>query len=159
MKKRGLFICLFCLLLVLSTGCSLLTPSPKTFSSNGLTIELTSAFKESDMEGFLVSFESNTVLVMGIKEEFSLVKEYAEDLESYAELVVEVNGVDSEVVKEKGLTYFVYEATADGQDFTYIGVVYEGSDAYWLVNLVCQSSKYSNLKDTMLQYAASVKVE
>lgn len=161
MKKRVLSV-LLCLVLILCTGCSILdaaASSPKTFSKSGLSIELTTAFQEKEHVSFTAYYLSSDTMVTALLEEYNLFEGYGiNSLEDYAALVMQANGLDGEPEYKNGLLCFFYDAEVNGKDFSYMAVVYEGEDGFWLLNFASESKNFDNLLPTFITYAKSVKV-
>lgn len=157
MKKRVLGLALV-LILVLSTGCGVFVDSPKTFTKSGLSITLTEAFSEKEYVTFTAYYLSSNMMVTALKEEFSLFDGMNLTLDEYAQLVIEANSLDAEVSHENGLVCFTFQQAVNGKDFSYLAAVYEAEDAYWLVQLGCESGNFEKLKDEMVKYAQSVEV-
>ena len=156
MRKRILAL-LLCIVLLASAGCS---AQPKDFSKEGLTITLTEDFKEQNDKSYTAYYLSDTVAVYALREEFELFEggDVEVDLPYYMDLVIEANGLDSKPQEKNDLLYFVFEKEVKDNDFTYYAFVYEGSDAFWLVQFCCETKNAEKLEDTIFQYAKSVKV-
>lgn len=158
MKKRSLIALILCAVMLMTTACGL-AASPKTFSVSGLTIELTDAFAEKDIMGYTKVLQSLDTQVFILKEEFSLFAELGDvTFDDYIALVMEANGIESGLTQEDGLTYFTYEFDANGHTYTYFTTLHEGSDAFWLVQFVCDATNYEKLHSSFIQYAKSIKV-
>lgn len=154
MKKRSLIALLLCAVMLLACGCS---AEPKTFTTNGLTIELTDDFTEETMDGFTAAFQSKDVFVFALKESFNVLGSDM-NLDEYAQLVLDANTMEAEIQHESEQTFFTFEKSVSGKDMTYTAVVYKGEDAYWMIQFACLTSDYAKLKDTILGYAATVEV-
>lgn len=160
MKKRVLCV-LLCLVLILCTGCSLLDAgaSSKTFEKNGFSIELTTAFQEKEHVSFTAYFLSSDTMVTALLEEYDLFEGYnVNSLEDYANLVMQANKLTGEPEYKDDLLCFFYDAQVNGKDFTYMAVVYEGEEGYWLINIASESKHFDKLLPTFITYAKSVKV-
>ena len=130
----------------------------KTFEADGMSITLTTAFSEEDYEGYTACYDSHQVAVFVLKED---VDDFEDGLtlEEYADLLVLANADSgAEKSKEKDMITMEYEAVSgeDNEKYTYFGVVYEGSDAFWMVQFVCKSSKYEDFKPDFIKWAESV---
>ena len=155
-KAFALFLTLVLSAAVL-TGC--FSEEPVEFSNSGMTVTLTSAFKEVEHEGFTAAYDSRDIAVFAIKEMISDLPGGASlTLEDYGKLVLETNGLDTTLSKEGLLTYFVFEKDIDGAKYSYFSSVYKGSDAFWLFQFACKSSSFDGLKDDVISYASSVEV-
>jgi hypothetical protein len=151
-------------MLLALTGCPLGGAAEKTFTREGLTITLTDEFTEKDdIQGQTVYFEAVRYIATALKEEFHMLEDVGIEasgmsLDEYAELVVELNGFNTSVVKKDGLTTFNYEASVGGQDFTYFATVHKGADAFWLIQFFCETKNYASFESKFIEWAKSVKV-
>lgn len=141
---------------------SVRTVRPKEFSEAGMTITLTNAFDEESYPGFTQCYESKSVAVFTLKEDFSLapgLEDYT--LEEYAALVVQNNQVDpSELENAQGVVFFDYVTQgSDGQDYYYMVTMHKGNDAFWLVQFATPESNQDKIYDQFLTWAASVTFE
>lgn len=138
------------------------TVEPEEFSAEGMAITLTNQFDEVSYQGFTQCYESKTVAVFTLKEDFTLMdglEDYT--LEDYGLLVVQSNGMDSSVLRtEKGILYFDYTTQGgDGQDYYYMATLHKGSDAFWLIQFATPASNESKYRDQFLDWAATVDFE
>ncbi len=169
-QKRGIIIIIIAAIIGICIG---LLPSilskekvePKTFSSNGLTITLTTEFEEQKADGFDVYFSSTKIGIFAFKELFY---EYGYDysdltLEEYAELLLEANNLKlvSSVETVEGLTYFEYDYEDDSTGITYtsFSVVYKGSDEFWMVAFDTTQKKAQDYRADIIEMAKSVQVD
>lgn len=138
-------------------------PEPETFTYEDFSITLTDEFYESAYDGFTATYDSSDCAVFVIEEEF----EYFEDsdvdtLEEYCQLVIDVNeyGDDTAIKTNDGLMFFEYTGTNTQVDleFTYIAFVYEGSDAFWLVQFAIPSEYVQEMSDDVFTWAKSVEI-
>ena len=95
MKKiASLFLCAF--LLLTAAGCAShsnpFSAEEKLFSSDGMEITLTKAFRKTSVDGYTVCYDSSKVAVFALKEAFSLAEGLEEmTLDDYRELVLQAN--------------------------------------------------------------------
>lgn len=159
-KLLPVFVAVVAVAVAATTVYACLNPNSteKVFSKSGLSITLTEDFREEDYLSFTATYESKNVLVIALKEEYVLFEDKI-SLEEYAQLVIDVNQIDADVKKTDGLINFSYIAQANGKNYKYFAVVYEGSDAFWMVQFACENEKYDELESTILQYAKSVVVD
>ncbi len=164
MKK--LLIGLLSLIIVLSMcSCGILNAvmgaKEKTFEKAGLTITLTEKFYERDYVSFTAVYESNDIAVFTLKEKRSLFASYDKNmtLSKYADLVVSANNLENDFEEDDGLYCTTYEREANGKEMMYYAFVFEGDDAFWLVNIACESKNAEKLEDTIMSYAKSIVVE
>lgn len=155
------FICLLCCAMVAS--CSILAPTDKEFTKEGMTITLTSAFKEEDTEGMTASYLSTSIGVSALKESFESFEDAGASssmpLKEYAELVIEANEFSSTITEKEGITCFNYEDDSSGENFIYLGTVHRSGDAYWYVQFYCQEKDYEKNESTFLKWAKSIKFD
>ena len=135
----------------------------KVFSKAGMEITLTEDFYEKDMAAYTAYYESKTSIVLSIKEEFTIFENAGIStdisLREYAEMVLTNNVKNNiEVTEKDGLTFFEFDKTANGKDFTYFAVVFRGDDAYWLFQFACETKNYDKLSKDFIAYAKSVKL-
>lgn len=135
---------------------------PKDFSAEGMNITLTDAFDEENYQGFTQCYESRSVLVSTLKEEFTLMpglEDYT--INDYAELVCQSNRVDSsELENEQGIVFFDYVTRGDdGKDYYYMVTMHKGNDAFWLIQFATPESNQDKMYDQFLSWAASVTFE
>ena len=158
---------ILCVVLALSAIfclASCFSAKEKTFSKEGLTITLTDAFKEKEMEGFAVAYDSPTVAVFAIKEGYDLFDD-AEDmtLEEYGALVYAANSSKTKdaPAQKNGVYCMEYDFTnpEENESFHYVVAVYKGSDAFWTISIACRTDDFSKLESDMFAYAKSVKVD
>lgn len=160
MKKRILMlIVLFGIGFVLS-GC--LASQDKVFTIDDLQITLTDDFKETDQdEGFTAYFESNTIGVAIMKETFASLEvidlNSESTIEEYIAAVQSAGNVSYEIQNKDNITYFTYESEIDGTNFYYMTAFYKGNDAFWIVNLFCEETNKSELENSLMNFAKSVK--
>ena len=134
---------------------------PKTFSADGLSITLTNEFSNAGVDGFTASYASNEVLVLTLKESFTLM-EGLEDytLEEYGNLVIEAKGMAGSVTLQErdGQLYFSYQFTNPDTNevFDYIIVLFKSADAFWTVQFATPESETAAYQQTIFQWAGSV---
>ena len=133
---------------------------PQDFSAAGMTITLNDQFDEVSYEGFTQCFESKSVAVFTLKEDFSLMpglEDYT--LEDYADLVLSANGMLPEELKEEdGILYFDYVTQGgDGEDYYYVATLHKGSDAFWLIQFATPAGNQDKLHDQFIDWAQTVK--
>lgn len=162
MKKISVISVLLLIAIALSS-CSLITfeSSPKTFSKAGLEITLNESFTEKEHNSYTALYDSASAGVITLKEEFSLfpnVDTASMTLAEYAALVIQANNRDSTVQEKDGLTYFVFEAQANGKNFTYFCPVFKSSDAFWLVQFFCTTDSYEKNEAQFFEWAKTVKL-
>lgn len=172
MKK---LVALFLLATMLLSFCACGSAAPKAFSSNGMTITLTSAFKEVSQEGYTVCFDSKDVAVFALKEKFTgtnimvdgssgnMKKDSELTLREYAKLVREANitKTPTPTTEVEGLTTFEFSFLNEelNQTYKYFCVMYKTSDAFWLIQFATLESKYEDNYASILEWAKSVNFD
>lgn len=169
-KRRGLIVLLVAILIGAVIGGAigvamsrnLFGEKPKTFSSNGMSLTLTTGFRETSMEGYTVCYDSKDVAVFVLREGFDLVPGVSElTLDEYVELVRESNkGKDGVTVGREGnLPCMEYRSTNDGTIYYYYTVMYKSSDAFWLVQFATKDANAKELRPRFVEWAKTVKFE
>lgn len=164
-QKRFIFCALVCLLLgaQMFHGCGFITEKEKIFTKTGMTIALTEAFTEKEHAALTAYYESQKLIVTVLKEDFTALRSVGLSsdltLAEYAGLVIAANSIDSEAQEQDGLMFFTYDREAAGEFYTYFASVYKGSDAFWLVRFSCESNDYDALKEQIVKFAHTVKVD
>lgn len=164
MKKiTSVFLCLLMLV-----GCFALTScseSTKTYSKSGFSITMSDDFVEKELVAYTYYLESTTAIMTALKEDFSTFEAVGVStdisLKEYAELIVTANALDSntEITESDGLTYFTYEKDVSGKSFFYVCYVFKGSNAFWSMNLACETSNKDEFTPKFNEWAKSVTVE
>lgn len=132
---------------------------PKDFSAEGMTITLTDDFREESYQGFTQCYESRSVAVFTLKEDFTLMpglKDYS--VYDYGQLVAESNQVDpSELETNRGILYFDYVTQgSDGKDYYYMVTLHKGNDAFWLIEFATPVNNQDQMYSQFLSWAVSV---
>jgi hypothetical protein len=159
MKKIALLMAVLMLTLSLAS-CGLM--GEKTFTKDGISITVKGFFTEQNglNEDYNLILISPDAGVMILKETFDSFASVALDtnmsVKDYAKIVMTSNVLEGEPTEEDGLTYFTYTAESEGQEFTYIGFCFRGSDAYWLVQMYSPSDKFETMKPDFVTWAKSV---
>lgn len=130
----------------------------KKFEKDGFSILLTDKFTEEQSQmGFYAYFAADFCGVVILKEEFTLEKGLAEkSLEEYTASVIKNNGhTDISPQTKDGLWY--YERTNSSSYAQ--SYCYKGSDAFWIVQFLCDPSDAKTLSDTFYLWAQSVEIK
>lgn len=158
--KKLLCVCIsLVLVLSLLTACA---SSPKTFTWNGLTIELSSGFIEHEVTNESASYAnyfSTYVVVISYETVDSLVTlGYDSDMtvDEYAALSIEANELDTEVKTADGVTYYNYTGDADGTEYTYMATVHLLGNSFWLVQFASETKDYEKAEAEFLAWAKTV---
>lgn len=160
MKTRK-FALVLSALCILFCGCGV---SDKTVTVDKLSVTLPGNYADYSNESFSANYTFTygyqDIAVMGLKEDFSLFREYGLDptLEEYLNLVISANGITQPATEDNGLYTFSFSSDVDGVMYSYLAAVYEGSDAFWLVQAGCQSQNFGDNQELFRQILHSVTV-
>jgi hypothetical protein len=79
-------------------------------------------------------------------------------LEEYAELLVEANGLSSDVKIKDGMTFFDYQkkSSKDQKIYRYRAYVYKSDDAFWMIQFAIETKNYDDYADSIDEWARSV---
>ncbi len=163
--KKIISIILLCASLIMLVSCFDVSAKPKEFSvSQGLKLTLTDDFKETEIEGYTVSYDSAKIAVFTLEEKFSLVDGFENyTIKQYGEAVRTANNTKdpTELKTEDGLTFFEYTFHNDdeNEDYHYYSYVFKEEDAFWLVQFACLEDNAEELKGEIANYAKSVTFE
>lgn len=167
--KKVISLCLLVVLSLSLVGCFFgpaYKSEEKTFTADGISLTLTSAFVETDVaeeQGYLVTYVAWEASVFVLKESFSLAPGIeSNSLSWYASLVRTANADKnpSAVANEDGLTIIEYTFYNEEEDkeYSYFTSMYKGTDAYWTVQFVCVTDKYEEYRPYFVTWAKSVNV-
>lgn len=131
--------------------------------SSGISITLDESFKETQYESYTVCFESENILILVLKEPFTLTDGFEDyTLIKYAGLLREANTKHSPtaISTDDGLISFEYGYFNKEENITYkyYTTAFKGGDAFWTVQFACKAEEYDALKSTFIEYAKSVQV-
>lgn len=126
---------------------------------SGVVITLTDSFEKIDTEaGF--TYGTNDAVVFGDETAFSAM-EGLEDysLKEYGELLIEKNGWDTDVKKENGITYYLYEVYVEneGANYFYMATLYKTEDSFWTITFAIDEAQYEEYKPLFFEWANSVQ--
>ena len=126
---------------------------PKEFSSDGMTITLTTAFREENYITQTAAYSSKDVLVLVGKEAFSSAKEIEKlTLNEYSELVLKGNGIPlSDLEDYYGIPCFEYDAKEENLNriVHYKAFMYKTNEAFWMI-------QFGVLKEYQNKYSAQI---
>ena len=158
--KKILSLLLALTMLFALTSC--MQANPKDFTCEGMTITLTDRFKEANYEGYTVCYESSDMMVIVLKESFSLQAGLSDmTLDEYANLVRQANASKSPSELTKHENYqsmeYSYLNEQENQTYTYFSTMFKGTDAFWLIQFASREEDYASCKETFMNFANSVK--
>ncbi len=162
--KRTIVALLLVLTLLASAGCGLrdpVTAKEKVFSSEGMKITLTEGFQETNIQGYTVCYDSSKIAVFALREAFTLLEGLENSpVEDYAQIVLEANksrGADKvETVEGIPCIEYSYHNDSENKDYSYFTATFKASDAFWLVQFVCETANYEELRPTFIHWAKTV---
>ena len=162
MKKW--LLCLLAVLMVLSiAACNkdTVTASDKVFSSNGMNITLTSAFKESRIDGYTVVYDSPEIAVFGLREAYADAAQLKDmTLSEYADIIYKNNSSKSPkpVSTVDGLTVIEYEFHNEklNKNYSYFTVMFKCDDCFWMVQFTCETKNYEANRPYFINWAKTV---
>lgn len=158
MKK---IVSVLLVVLLLFSLASCMEPSPKEFTSNGMSITLTNKFVETNVQGYTVCYDSSNAAVFALKEAFTLQAGLSDlSLDEYAQLVYQANSSKSPnpIATENGLTIMEYSFlnTEENQTYCYLATMFKADDAFWLVQFACKENAYEAQRPQFIEWAKSV---
>lgn len=137
-------------------------PQPATFEADGLTLTLTDAFEKQDAAQFTLCYATDRVLVLALRDAFADTEGLSDyTLADYAELVRQNTCDDSVPLEQDGtLPYFEYEYTDDGGTaYDYFTALYQGTDAFWIVQFVATADDYDAFRPQFVEWAHAAAVK
>jgi len=133
----------------------------KEFTKAGMTLSLTSDFYEKEMASQTAYYESQKYIVTVLKEEFTIFESIGIStdisVKEYAKLVIDNNMIDSATEEKDNLTFFKYEKTINGKQFSYFATVHKSSDAFWLIQFACESKNAEDSQDLFIEWAQTIE--
>lgn len=144
----------FIALLFTFVACSLPGEKDKTFSKAGMSITLTDAFTEQDIVTQTAYYVSMKSIVTALKEDGTLIPDYT--VKDYANLVCEVNNLDTKVTVKDGYAEFTYEKEVSGKDYYYYARCFKNGTDFWLFQFACETKNTDELQETFDKWASTV---
>lgn len=134
-------------------------PDSKEFTKSGVSITLNEDFAEESIEGFDVTYSSNSMAVFMQESEFDGDEEFATmTVDEYCDAVIKANGKNSEIFHKDGLTYYEFSYISDQSiNYRYVCFVYKTEDSFWFVQFAVEETNYTLYEDDIFTYAKSVK--
>ena len=131
---------------------------PIVVTEMDLTITLPGYFEDlvtdetaSQIEGFFM-YGYSEIVITGVRDDYSVFEEIP-TLEEYASQLIANNSeqISSEVEIIDGLTTFTYRQLENSDSYTCITVVFEGTEAFWMVTACCKTINFKSAKDKLLE--------
>ena len=127
-----------------------------------LSSALTDAFVEKSHAAYTLYAESEDLLVLGLKEEYTLFENTdfsaQTSLKQYAELVWIANQLEGELplVDDGEHLWFDYDKHVNGADYRYRAYVLKDNEGFWLLQFAARADEFEALTEPIREYAASV---
>ena len=160
MKKMIRIVSLL-LALVLLTACG--GASTKPYTCRELTMEVPSYMRDvsgqSDFSSFTFALDSTKLAIFGLNEtfaEYPTLEEYS--TKDYADLIVEIYGVNGTAAQRAGKNYhyIIYTAETPDGEFTYMAGIFKNATGFWMIQ-VCSPTKNYN-QEAFFSYLDTVNV-
>lgn len=164
--KKAIRIIALVLAMVLLTGCTLLPSkdSTKSYTCRDLTIEVPSKMKDvsgkEDFSGFTFALDSKNLAIFALNEtfaEYPVLEEYT--TKDYADLLIQLYGVNSTVQERsgKGYHYLVYTADTELGECTYMAGIFRNSNGFWMIQVCTPTEDYN--QEEFFSYLDTVKLD
>ena len=156
MKK---FLALLLVTVLLLAGCSV---SPKTFTTAGVSLTLDSSFidftnSKQNTEQYPFLYANNKIGILGVQEnKAELAVDFGEHTtESYAELISDLYELNATVQHKDGFCYYNYNATIDGESYTYLCIFMDAGADFWNLQGYCLAADYAEYQETIWNFLTS----
>ena len=124
----------------------------------GLSLYGPSGMKEEEIDGLAAYLNNGFFLIMIIQEprEGTLLAE--KDLQGYADLLTESNGIPACQMDIYGslATSYLADAISGDDAFYYYMTVKETADSFWLVQIACPDYMAAKYADSMARWSATI---
>lgn len=165
MAVRLLTMLLAVLMLLTGCGGEDTGPAAAEFTQSGLTMTLTEEFGAKQYPTYTACYVTESLAVFTLKEELgmfdpSLITGSSTPAD-YADLVWRANGLGDgmELQQGDGLTWFEYTRYVNGRNHTYRVYAFKAPDAFWTVQFAAFTEDFSELADSIHEYAKTVRFE
>ena len=159
MRKHFVLLLVLVLCIGLLSGCSAKeTTAPHTHED--LTIRLPLDYLDLSEKPYATEYNFlyglDPITVCGLRDEKVLFEDHDLHLtlETYGQLVLQTNGLDSNLTQTEGFWCFTYEAVG----YTFVATLRETEEAFWTVQAYCPTEKYDKASDQMWEILKSVTV-
>ena len=157
--KRAVSVCLLAALLL--CGCT----NSTAVSRNGLTLTLPKQFSDLSDETYAAGtnllYGYEDLAILGIREDKALLAEHGmvPTLAQYGQMVIDANGLAVTPEETDGFCHFTYEATVENIPCTYLTVILEGPEHFWMLQGYCPKSIFPQNKDLFWSCLASARID
>lgn len=156
--KRYIAILAVLLLAVSFLGCDS-EPAVKQFESENIKITLNEGFNEERTDAGEVAFVSAELCVYYRYDGIKFYGRRIETFERYCDLVAKNHGVHkSDVVKEKDLTYFVFDDELLTSEYSIATFLFEVEGEFSRFEFVCETGQLEERMPEIIEYASSITV-
>lgn len=132
----------------------------KSFTIGDMSITLTDNFERQNVVGYSAGFASKNVDLLVNKTPFEYTVSSKYSAAEYAELIIFGSNLESEVVTEGDLCYFIFEdETSDGDAYLYYAYTYKSDDSYWILYFAVEKGKAKRYADDIAKWAGSVSFD
>lgn len=117
------------------------------FINDEFVILLPEEFEETTAQGYTAAYTDGEVYVFVLRESYEDFAGYDIDFEDYQNLVLAANANRNPSELEYNnnfVPYFEYDFTNGGVTYSYYTTMYEGLNAYWLVQFVSEKDVYAD---------------
>jgi len=123
------------------------------FENQGFGIWLPTDFYETEMEGYTTCYTNDEIAVILLREDFEIFASIENfDFDAYVDAIYD-SAADSNPsdisYNDNGTPYFEYTS----RGFGYFVTMFEGEDAYWLVQFACAEASYEDNKANFSEWA------
>ena len=144
----------------MSTIMSSMNSKEKVFTAGPMSITLNESFEQQYPVGYSAVYSAKNaavfVTVDNIDKNQNIVVNYT--AAEYAQRLIDYNKfTGSTVITDKGLTYFTYDESNDGEDISHYFYIYKTDDAYWTIQFAIESKMAKRYSDDIAKWAGSVK--
>lgn len=164
MNRSAKILVVLLLICALLCGCSkadTLTED-QTLTFMDLSITLPGYFEDQTNAAYATDgtfmYGIYEISVTGVREAYELFDEVP-DLEEYGNMLIQGNNLDTALQQEDGLTTFTFTVLDGETSYTYLAAIYEGTDAFWLVQTSCKTQNFDQSRESFLTYLKSVTVK
>lgn len=134
---------------------------PQEFIVADLRITLTDKFHEVEVPQYTAAFESKQVAVFVLKETRAIFESVGiNTLTEYAQMVQKANGHSAPIQEDEYFLYYEYSYKdySSGNEYYYFTMMYKNPVDFYIVQFAVPEEKIEEYRDTVMEWARSVKV-